>query len=92
MLERGIGARKNFTEAAKWYTRAAEQGLAVGQLNLGLLLNTSLTGEKDPVGAYKWMAIAALNGNEAAQKFLKDFKRSCSCAITLLSLDGAAYL
>ena len=78
MLERGIGVRKSFTEAARWYTRAAEQGLAVGQLNLGLLLNTNLTGEKDPVGAYKWMAIAAFNGNEAAHKFLKDFSKEMS--------------
>ena len=47
-------------------------------MNLALLLATQLTGEKDLVAAYKWMAVAALNGNEGAKKHLATISKDMS--------------
>ena len=41
----------------------------MGQINLALLLASGAVGEKDLVGAYKWMKLAAQTGNQGAEKF-----------------------
>ena len=37
MYERGRGVRQDFAEAVRWFRRAAEQGNARGQNNLGAM-------------------------------------------------------
>jgi TPR repeat protein len=54
----GQGVPQDDTEAAKWYERAAKQGSAKGQYQLGALYARS--GQiKNPVEGYKWLTIAA---------------------------------
>jgi TPR repeat protein len=54
----GQGVPQDDAEAAKWYERAAKQGSAKGQFQLGALYARS--GQvKNPVEGYKWLTIAA---------------------------------
>ena len=54
----GQGVPQDDTEAAKWYERAAMQGSAKGQYQLGSVYARSAQ-VKDPVKGYKWLTIAA---------------------------------
>jgi TPR repeat protein len=54
----GQGVPQDDAEAVKWYQRAAEQGSAKGQFQVGAVYARSPQ-IKDPVQAYKWLTIAA---------------------------------
>ena len=54
----GQGVPQDDAEAVKWYQRAAEQGSAKGQFQVGAVYARSPQ-VKDPVQAYKWLTIAA---------------------------------
>ena len=54
----GQGVPQDDAEAAKWYERAAKQGSAKGQYQLGAVYARSPQ-IKDPVKGYKWLTIAA---------------------------------
>ena len=66
LYDEGKGVPQDYTEAAKWYRRAAEQGNKAARHNLGLM------GEQDQVWRdraemQKWHQRAAEQGNTAAQ-------------------------
>ena len=50
---------KNPTEAVKWFRRAAEQGNAIAQNNLGVFYENGVGVPIDYVEAYKWLNLAA---------------------------------
>ena len=50
------------SEAVKWYRKAADQGLAQAQLNLGVMYANGTGVPKDNVLAYMWANIAGANG------------------------------
>jgi hypothetical protein len=54
-------------EAVKWYRKAAEQGHAIAQFNLGWCLMNGQGIAKDPVEAVKWYRMAAEQGHADAQ-------------------------
>jgi len=54
----GQGVPQDDTEAVKWYERAAMQGSAKGQYQLGSVYARSAQ-VKDPIKGYKWLTIAA---------------------------------
>ena len=58
-------------EAVKWYRRAAEQGNAIGQVNLGLMYELGQGVAQEDAEAVKWYRKAAAQGNEIAQKALE---------------------
>ena len=61
----------DINEAVEWWQKAAEQGLAEAQFNLG---NCYYWGEgvaKDNEKALKWYQKAAAQGNEDAKKALE---------------------
>jgi hypothetical protein len=58
------------TKAMKWYRKAAEQGNADAQNNLGACFKYGQGVAKDPVEAVKWYRIAAEQGHASAQFFL----------------------
>ena len=62
----GQGVRRDPGRALSWYKRAAEQGDAVGQMNLG-----DLSAARDPITAYFWLGLAANQGNSWAATRLK---------------------
>ncbi len=55
-------------EAARWYRRAAEQGDALAQRNLGTMYILGKGVPQDDVEAYKWLNLSAAQGNESAKK------------------------
>lgn len=63
---RGNVVEKNEDLAIHWYTKAAEQGLATAQSNLGILLYS----RKDYAASIKWLELSALQGNTTAQLHL----------------------
>jgi hypothetical protein len=68
------GVAKDEKEAVKCYTKAAEQGDAVGQRLLGWCYVNGTGVAKDEKEALKWYTKAAEQGDEWAKKALEKFK------------------
>jgi TPR repeat protein len=67
LYRKGTLARKNYTEAAKWYRRAAEQGDAHAQFNLGVSYTGGRGVPQDDAEAVKWYRLAADQGDGLAR-------------------------
>ena len=63
MYDKGYGVPENDKVAVKWYTKAAEQGYASAQTNLGIMYNNGHGVVTDYVRAYMWFNLGAYNGN-----------------------------
>ena len=59
--------QENYAEAVKWYRKAAEQGLALAQYNLGVSYANGLGVSQNYTEAVKWYRKAAEQGYAAAQ-------------------------
>jgi TPR repeat protein len=64
MYAEGQGVPQDYKEAAKWYTKAAEQGNASAQWVLANMYHEGTGVLEDYVEAYKW-AILTVNGTDA---------------------------
>jgi TPR repeat protein len=64
------GLAQDHAEAAKWFRRAAEQGNADAQNNLGAIYAEGQGVPRDMIGAYTWLSLAATAGNQSAAKNL----------------------
>jgi TPR repeat protein len=67
----GRGAAKDPDEAVKWWRKAAEQGLAGAQFNLGECFMYGQGVAKDPDEAVKWYHKAAEQGHAKAREQLE---------------------
>jgi TPR repeat protein len=65
--EQGQVVPQDFTEAVKWYRRAAEQEIAPAQCNLGLCYQTGRGVPQDMPEAVRWFIRAARQGDKTAQ-------------------------
>ena len=61
----GFGVAKDENEAALWYRKAADQGWAEAQYNLGAAYFSGNGVPKDYVLAYMWVNLSAANGSDA---------------------------
>ncbi len=61
---------RDYAKAADWYTKAAKQGVALAQNNLGWMYHEGRGVARDDVRAYMWLNAASANGNKAAFKNL----------------------
>ena len=69
MYDNGEGVPQDYKTAVKWYTRAAEQGNARAQSNLGFMYGSTGQGVlQDNIYAHMWWNIAASLGYERAKK------------------------
>jgi TPR repeat protein len=59
-------ARHRYTQAAKWYREAADQGVGEAQFGLGLLYARGQGVPQDDVQAYMWFELSAAQGDQAA--------------------------
>lgn len=57
----------NFSQAAKWYMQAAEQGHGAAQSNLAALYRNGLGVDEDVAQAFRWYSLAANQGVIDAQ-------------------------
>ncbi|MGA2171757.1 MAG: tetratricopeptide repeat protein [Sedimentisphaerales bacterium] len=74
MYDTGLGVAKNRQEAIKWYRKAAEQGHASAQVSLGVRYFVTEDCREfkpriDNIEAYKWLILAAAQGNQYAVDF-----------------------
>jgi TPR repeat protein len=58
MFETGRGVPQNYTEAAMWYRRAAEQGDSLAQYSLGLLYDKGFGVPRNIIEASKWLNLS----------------------------------
>ena len=65
--DNGEGVIQDYKEAVKWYTKAAEQGNAPAQYNLGVMYGKGEGVLQDNVYAHMWFNIASSNGNEISR-------------------------
>jgi TPR repeat protein len=65
---------KDAVEAVKWLRKAAEQGFAAAQCNLGVCYHESRGVARDYVECCKWILLAAAQGHEGAQSNLPSLK------------------
>jgi TPR repeat protein len=61
---------RDYARAVSWYRRAASRGHVQAQHNLGMLCFEGKGTDPDPVQAYFWVRVAALQGDEVAEKSL----------------------
>jgi TPR repeat protein len=66
MYANGRGVEQDHAEAVKWYRKAAEQGHADAQNNLGFCYEKGWGVEQDYAEAVKWYRKAADHGNTRA--------------------------
>ena len=66
MLQNGHGVVRNPSDAAQWYTKAAEQGHTEAQFNLGSMYRDGSGVWQDYVEAYAWLDVAAASGHADA--------------------------
>ena len=59
---------QTYKTAIKFYTKAAEQGSARAQFNLGVMYYKGLGVAQDHVLAHMWMNLASANGREKASE------------------------
>lgn len=69
MYQKGVDAcrKGQYAEAARWYRKAAEQGHATAQCNLGYMYDDGLGVAKDYSEAARWYRKAAEQGDMYAQ-------------------------
>lgn len=71
----GIGVDQDFEMAAHWWSKSAEMGYSIGQLNMGLFYAKGCGVERNLVKAAEWCDKASRSGDEDAgslSAFLKD--------------------
>ena len=52
MYNKGIGVPENNVEALGWYHKAAEQGIAIAQFNLGIMYDKGIGVPENNVEAF----------------------------------------
>ncbi len=68
----GQGVPQDYTQAVVWFRKAAEQGYAAAQYNLGRMYETGRGVQQDLVEAYMWQDIAAARATGESQKEFAD--------------------
>lgn len=74
MYGNGNGVLKNYNEAVKWYQKAAEQGNAMAQYNLGVMYANGMGVEGELKIAVEWYRKAANQGHKEAKEALKKYE------------------
>jgi len=70
LYENGLGVRRDYDEALRWYRMAAERNFAYAYYSIGLLHENGRGVPEDPRQAREWMQKAADRGFEDAKKWL----------------------
>ena len=68
MYSDGKGVPQDYDEAVKWYRKAADQGLAEAQFDLGLIYQKGQSVAQDYGEAVMWYRKAAAQGDAKAQR------------------------
>jgi TPR repeat protein len=66
---------QNYAEAAKWYLKAARQGVPFAQYAIGNIYASGRGVSRNLIEAYAWLTIASFNGVGDAEKSLSAIGR-----------------
>jgi len=69
---------KDYSQAAEWFTRSAQQGYRKAQYKIGLMYARGLGVKSDDVKAYAWLKIAATQGSRRAMIYLNKLAENMS--------------
>ena len=72
MYAKGQGVAQDYGEAMTWYLKAAEQGDADAQYNIGFMYNEAQGVSRDYVQACMWLKLAAKQDHEDAKDDLAE--------------------
>jgi TPR repeat protein len=75
MYYTGTGVTLDYSEAAKWVQKAAEQGYARAQIDLGHLYEQGKGVPLDYVSAYAWYKLALAGGDERGRARMKSLSQ-----------------
>ena len=75
MYYTGNGVTLDYSEAAKWVQRAAAQGYARAQVDLGYLYEQGKGVPLDYVSAYAWYKLAVAGGDDRGRERMKSLSR-----------------
>ena len=75
MYHRGEEVPQDYLEAVKWYHRAAEQGHAFAQNNLGVMYAKGAGVPQDYARAHMWFNIAASSGKDYAREIREEARK-----------------
>jgi len=92
MYYTGTGVPQDFSAAAKWVRRAAEQGYARAQLDLGYLYEQGKGVPVDYISAYAWYDAALDRGEKRATRQLKNLSSLMTGQQTKQAIEAAAKL
>ena len=73
MFEEGRGVTQSYEEAARWYSKAADQGHFPAQCNLGVMFEGGYGVKQNDAEAAHWYRKAANQGGAYAQSSLGGF-------------------
>ena len=76
MYANGLGVPQDYTEALKWYRKAAIQGYTKAQYALGAMYANGIGVPQDYVQSYAWFQLAAEGGLEKASAARMDLRRA----------------
>ena len=76
MYETGQGVAQDYRRAAQWYEKAALQGHAQAQYQLGNLYREGLGVEESLIEAEQWWQRAAAQGIALARRQLEKWQRA----------------
>ena len=90
MYQNGRGVTKDYKKAVEWYTKAAEQGNAQGQFNLGYMYRNGKGVTKDDKKAVEWYTKSAEQGNAHGQNNLGYMYENGYCPVDIRITNAAA--
>lgn len=80
MYETGKGVDRSDEEAFKWWLKAANQGLRVGEHNVGVAYLSGIGVKRDRDEALKWFTKAAAQGDSQAEQYAQRISSGQSAA------------
>jgi TPR repeat protein len=84
------GLKKDYTEAERWYRRAAEQGDPFAQASLALLFRFGKGVAQDYVEAYKWFYLASSRTSGSDRDSIVELRDSTAARLTAEQIAAAA--
>ena len=88
----GDGVPQDYAQAAAWYRKAAEQGSAGAQFNLGLAYQFGQGVPRDYVESYKWFNLAAPRASAENQKMYAEVRDARAALMTPTQIEAAQKL
>jgi hypothetical protein len=90
ILNGAAGLEPDEAEAIRWMTAAAQQNYDTAQLDLGTWLVEGRRGQRDQEAGFKWLKLAASQGNVAAQNRVAKLYRA-GVGVTADKIEAAAW-